>query len=264
MNGGSRLDYEKKFHDDNIERVEARKMPSYFVNDITYLPHEESLRRLGDLKGKRLLNYGVGEGGSTDWILEMGAQEVVGIDISEGMIKRARNNIPSERAKFLVMDAEALEFPGDSFDLVYGIAILHHLNIEQAYKETYKTLRPGGKAVFLEPLGHNIFVNIFRKLTPNARTPFEHPLLVSDLRLAARCFDKVKTTEYFFLSLFVLGIKPILELFGKSIFLKFFMVVYKLDRWILKAVPFLKRYYWITVLELMKNGDHPDSSINEK
>lgn len=135
--------------------------------------------------------------------------------------------------------------------MIYGIAILHHLDLEQAFKEIYKVLRPGGRAVFLEPLGHNVFVNIFRKLTPNARTPFEHPLKVSDLKLASKYFT-VNHSEYYFLSLFALGLKPLIRLINKNIFIKFFMVLYKLDSWIIRAIPFLKRYCWITVLELNK------------
>lgn len=106
MQNSTRLAYEKEFHNDDVERIDARKLPSYFVNDITYLPHEESLKLLGDLNGQKVLNYGVGEGASTDWILQRGAQEVIGIDISEKMIERARSNIISDKVKFFVMNAD--------------------------------------------------------------------------------------------------------------------------------------------------------------
>ena len=72
--------------------------------------------------------------------------------------------------RFQVMNAEVLEFPDASFDLVFGVAILHHLDLDTACAEFLRVLRPSGTAVFLEPLGHNPFINLVRWATPAART----------------------------------------------------------------------------------------------
>jgi SAM-dependent methyltransferase len=74
--------------------------------------------------------------------------------------------------RFLVMDAESLGFDEGSFDVVVGSGILHHLALRQS-----RVLRPDGCAVFVDPLGHNIFIRLYRKLTPSMRTADEHPLL---------------------------------------------------------------------------------------
>jgi ubiquinone/menaquinone biosynthesis C-methylase UbiE len=64
------------------------------------------------------------------------------------------------------MNAEATTFPDNSFDLICGSSILHHLNLDKACAEIRRILRPDGGAVFIEPLGHNPLINMFRKLTP--------------------------------------------------------------------------------------------------
>ena len=51
------------------------------------------------------------------------------------------------------MDAEHTNFPDNSFDVVTGSAILHHLNIENCYQELHRILKKDGHAVFKEPMG---------------------------------------------------------------------------------------------------------------
>src|SRR3546814_1101008 len=80
------------------------------------------------------------------------------------------------------MNAEAMTFPDDSFDLVFGSGIIHHLDIDRAFGEIARVLRPGGRAVFIEPLGLNPAIELYRRFTPSARTPDEHPLLRRDFR----------------------------------------------------------------------------------
>ena len=69
------------------------------------------------------------------------------------------------------MDAHHLDFPDESFDLVFGRAILHHLDFETAIKEVKRVLKRGGHAAFAEPLGDSPFAKLFRLLTPRAYTP---------------------------------------------------------------------------------------------
>ena len=93
---------------------------------------------------------------------------VTGIDISEVALDlgkaRARDQ-GVEDVMFLVMDAEKMQFEDNSFDLVCGTSILHHLHLSKALRELARILKPQEKAIFIEPIGHNPAINLFRRLT---------------------------------------------------------------------------------------------------
>ena len=66
-----------------------------------------------------------------------------------------------------IMDCENLGFKDNSFDLIFGRAILHHLNLEKSSKEISRVLCKNGKAVFIEHLGMNPLINfVFPFLSP--------------------------------------------------------------------------------------------------
>lgn len=90
---------------------------------------------------------------------------------------------------YQVMNAEDMTFDSASFDVVFGRGIIHHRDLELAFRNIARVLRPGGVAIFWEPLGHNPILNRYRDMTPQARTPDEHPLLRQDFELAGRYFD---------------------------------------------------------------------------
>lgn len=70
---------------------------------------------------------------------------VVGVDLSEEMLERARANVPG--AEFRRADASALPFPDGSFDLVT------HANMIPFFDEVARVLRPGGTALFAFSIG---------------------------------------------------------------------------------------------------------------
>lgn len=145
------------------------------------------------LKGKVVLDLGCYDGRDTRKLLAYSPSQVVGIDISPVAIDRARE-IFGNLAKFYVMDAHQLEFPDETFDVVYGRAILHHLAFKIAIKEICRVLKTGGFAVFIEPLGDNPLWKLFRCLTPKVRTPDETPLSRKQINWA----DKIFGEQYHF------------------------------------------------------------------
>jgi SAM-dependent methyltransferase len=75
---------------------------------------------------------------------------VTGIDYSDKMVEVARKNAEDRGvdARFMVMDAQNLEFPDDSFDLVLSRDVFWCLeHPERAYSEILRVLRPGGMAI---------------------------------------------------------------------------------------------------------------------
>lgn len=81
---------------------------------------------LPDLTGKRVLSLGCGFGEECHEMLTRGAREVIGIDISDGNLEKARCAFP--HIKFLRMDMEDLSFPDTSFDIVVSSLSIHYLS----------------------------------------------------------------------------------------------------------------------------------------
>ena len=105
------------------------------------------------------------------------------INISEVELQQGIDSAVKSKAKpqFILMDAHNLEFSDESFDFVFGAAILHHLNMVTALNEIHRVLKPNGKILFVEPLDMNPVGKIVRSLTKKARTVAEQPLRVCDM-----------------------------------------------------------------------------------
>src|SRR5262249_39806336 len=87
--------------------------------------------------------------------------EVFGFDIAPNNIVVAKRLAKKygfeERTHFIVGVAEECAYPSDSFDLVTGIDILHHVEIPQAVRECLRVLKRGGVAIFQEPIEAPVF-----------------------------------------------------------------------------------------------------------
>ncbi len=124
---------------------------------------------LGDLPERHVVEYGCGLGRFSILLARAGAR-VSAFDISEGSIEAARAWATSlglaDRIDFRVAAGENLPYEDGSFDLAFGKAVLHHLDPERGAAELARVLRPGGRAVFSEPLGTNPVVVFARARLP--------------------------------------------------------------------------------------------------
>jgi SAM-dependent methyltransferase len=89
-----------------------------------------------------------------------------------------------------------LPFPDRTFDAVLGKQILHHLDLRVAVPEIARVLRPGGRAVFLEPLIHNPLLEGYRRLTPHLRSPTERALSMDDIAWMGSHFRSYRHREF--------------------------------------------------------------------
>jgi SAM-dependent methyltransferase len=182
--------------------AESLKLQSRFFHVFECPNSARSERYLDEVttryaKGKDMLDYGCYNGWMLPRFLQMGPASITGLDISEAAIAKARAEY-GDRAKFFTGDAHAMPFPNDSFDVVVGRGILHHLDLDLALKEIRRVLRPGGKAIFVEPLADNPGAKLLRAITPKARTRDEKPLTRSDIEHADALFGG---SSHFFLNL---------------------------------------------------------------
>jgi ubiquinone/menaquinone biosynthesis C-methylase UbiE len=208
-------------------------------------------------KGGRALEYGCGMGSHAHFMARNGAARVVGIDISDVAIEKARSASRAEgveNVEYRRMNAEYLEFDDNSFDLICGTAILHHLDLAQAYSELARVLRPGGLAVFMEPLGHNPLINLYRRMTPTLRTVDEHPLMMRDIGDAKKHFRRV-TPQHF-----VLQSLAAVPFHGRKSFRKILHACEAADALLFRCLPFTRRYSWQVILSLEEPLKHGRSS----
>lgn len=108
---------------------------------------------VGDVRGMKVLSIGCGSGVDTQWFIDQGATKVVGIDISEGLVKIAKQKYPE--VEFRVMDMLHMDFEDEMFDIAYSSLAIHYLkDWTEALKETKRVLKPAGRYIF--SCGHPI------------------------------------------------------------------------------------------------------------
>lgn len=141
-------------------------------------------------KGTRVLSYGGVRGNLLmPAVVAGGPRRFVVVDISRTEVEAVKHEW-GPAADYSVMDAHSLAVQPESFDLVVGRSIVHHLDYEAAIREIHRVLAPGGVAVFVEPLRDNPLLKLGRLLTPWARTKDELPLSADQIRFADHLFGR--------------------------------------------------------------------------
>ena len=261
---------EENFHDEWAASMTLDDLDVYAAFTATTVPEFHYAREaLGELDGKMLLDAGCGPGESSIYLANQGAQ-VTAVDISSGMIKVGRDlankfKVPEDRLRFIQTPVEQLQFPDNSFDLVFGSNVIHHCNIDLASQELARVLKPGGRAVFVDPLGYNPIINKYRKMAFKVRTPDEHPLVYKDFDTIGRHFQSIHYKEFQLTTLgiflwFYLGerIHPSEERYWRKFVLegerykKAFNFLFSIDNFLLKRIPPLRRYCWNVVTICIK------------
>ena len=245
---GLKQEREAVFHDSAYAHGVRKHVSNYYlILDGCHGFYRGHLRT--HCKAARVLELGCGMDSNAFFMSREGAESVVGIDISSVAIEQAEQRAAKEqvqRVKFRVMDAEALDFPSNSFDLICGAAILHHLDLHKTLSELARTLAPGGTAVFLEPLCHNPIITLYRRLTPSLRTEDEHPLSMADLKLVGKYFSQVDTQYFHLMSL---AMAPFYKI---PAFERLVHFCDSSDRVLFRIAPFLRRYAWTVGIVLSK------------
>lgn len=108
-----------------------------------------------------VLEIGAGDGEFTKRLAKLNVM-IVATDLTAAVINRAKTKIQKKNVRFKIENAEKLSFKKESFDLVCGVSILHHLKTGKALKEAYRVLKPGGQIFFTEPnlLNPNILLGL--------------------------------------------------------------------------------------------------------
>ena len=226
----------------------------------TPFPLEYVFHVLGDVAGKIVLDLGCGKGGNSLLAVLRGAR-VVGIDVSEPALNLANArfavNGVTAAAVFVASSAHAVPLPDESVDVVLGVGILHHLDLVRVAKEVKRVLKPGGRAIFKEPVRESRAFNFVRGLIPYRGpdvSPFERPLTGGELREFARGMRARRFRAFGLPFVSLMTIVPFLQ--------KWLPLAYRLDSAVLKRAPFLKRYASTRVIELQKSAEVSASNLS--
>jgi SAM-dependent methyltransferase len=218
----------------------------------TVYPLEYAYHLLGDIRDKVVLDFGCGSGENTVLLCRRGAR-VVGIDLSEDLVRIAARRLEvnglAGQAHLCVASALDLPFGDGSIDVIFGIAILHHLDLAGVAAEVQRVLRPGaGRAIFKEPVRNSAFLRWARGLIPYRApdvSPFERPLLDGEIAdFAERAGLSIWRSRAFMLPHVQLanvlpGLRRRTDPF------------YRTDAAILKRVPTMERFAAMRVVEFL-------------
>lgn len=236
---------------DSALKVSARTFARYLSPPAdTPYPLEYCYHLLGDVRGSRVVDFGCGSGANTVLLANRGA-EVWGVDISEDLIRLAEHRLAvsgrAGGARFVVGSAHDLPFPDGSVDVLFGIAVLHHLDLLLVSREVHRVLRRGGRAIFQEPVRNSRMIRALRALIPYRApdvSPYERPLTDAELRAFASPFSSVRTRAFGLphvaLGQVLPGVRTRVDW------------LYRIDALLLRALPALAFYAGIRVIEVSR------------
>jgi 2-polyprenyl-3-methyl-5-hydroxy-6-metoxy-1,4-benzoquinol methylase len=214
----------------------------------------EAIDALGDVSGLRVLDYGCGYGNLGIYLSWKGAQ-VWGFDLSQHAVETAnkaarRYGLPAEFAR---MDAAALNYPSDFFDVVIGFGVLHHvIKYPQADAHLFRVLKPSRKAVFHETLWDNPLINFARRFTSEHADAGDVPLTEQEIRSFCRGFSRVQLEKRHLLYMCKrLGKLPRMDRHAQLAPRPLWKAMRTLDQQILRIKP-LQRYCGEVIVYLQK------------
>ncbi|MBX7103917.1 MAG: class I SAM-dependent methyltransferase [Gemmataceae bacterium] len=198
----ARITRERQYHDAEAaaRAITFSLQPSRLrFNDGEYLDHAPWVRpavvALGELTGRRLLDFGCGHGMASVVFARRGAH-VTATDLSPGYVAEAGRRAMANESEvaMAVADGHELPFAAGSFDLIWGHAILHHLDVPVAARELRRVLVPGGRVVLCDPWDGNPLVRWLRR--GRRHTADEHALRPADIDALKGVFKKVTATTH--------------------------------------------------------------------
>ena len=219
----------------------------YFVNRVALEKYESFHEHLRD---RRVVVVGCSDGMVT--ILARQGVHVEGTDISEVSLEKLHRSIVKEElsafASTRLMNAEELEYPDGSIDVVTCSGVLHHIDSEKALRSWARCLKQDGAVFMFEPLAFHPVAAFFRMLTPGMRTPDEHPLRPRDFTLMHQYFAAVDRNDYGLTTPFCAALAVVPGLHGVA--RKLLPLLEATDSVLLKTLPFLRAICWLTVVRL--------------
>ena len=232
-----------KFVFTGIDDVQVERYLDPCAN--TAYPLEYAFHLLGEVRNKTIVDLGCGTGENLVPLAKRGAN-VTGIDVSPDLIKLALQRIATANisARAIVGSAYDTGFNSESVDVIFCIALIHHLEIPRVRDEMHRILKKGGFVVLSEPVRFSKFYDFVRKMLPTQEdtSEFEHPLTMLELDCMAGAFTREKQR------LFRLPFVAI----SHRLFHRSSSVSYKVSDWTIRTCPAFGHFATNVVVRLRK------------
>jgi demethylmenaquinone methyltransferase/2-methoxy-6-polyprenyl-1,4-benzoquinol methylase len=145
--------------------------------NIDKLWRKKSIKMLHKFQPRSILDIATGTGDFAIAAAKLNPEKIVGIDLSEGMLKVGRQKIEKRGLSHLIelqkADSEALPFDNNTFDAaIVAFGVRNFENLEKGLAEIYRVLRPGGAFIVLEfslpknKVFRNLYFFYFIKVLP--------------------------------------------------------------------------------------------------
>jgi len=128
------------------------------VHGLAGAPEWPALRAMfPDMAGRRAIDLGCGVGWVSRWLRDNGASTVLGVDLSETMIARARATTADPAIEYRIADLETIELEQSAFDFAFSSLTLHYISdFERLARTIHRALTAGSHFVF--SIEHPIFM----------------------------------------------------------------------------------------------------------
>ena len=252
------------FHDDWARSIDVdHVLVDEFFEACTAPENRFILSKLGNIRGRNVLDLGCGAGEGAVYLAKKGAI-VTAMDISLEMLSVVKKVARRHKVEVITKQgrSDAINSEDETFDIVYAANLLHHVNIEATLKDICRVLKKSGIFACWDPLAHNPVINVYRKLAREVRTKDEHPLRMCDLALFQQHFSEVQLRMTWFFSLWIFikfylldRADPNKERYWKKILIeherlrRIYSFLEKMDIVFLDMFPFMRKFCWnVTVI----------------
>ena len=156
----------KPYNSEKSKKEEVAEMFNNISANYDFLNHflslgidriwrKKAIKQLKNLQVKKVIDIATGTGDFALASLKLKPDEVIGVDISSGMLamgsKKMKKKGVDNTIKLILGDSENLPFEDEYFDaLTVGFGVRNFENLEKGLSEMLRVIRPGGKAVILE------------------------------------------------------------------------------------------------------------------
>ncbi|MFF3578273.1 class I SAM-dependent methyltransferase [Streptomyces mirabilis] len=165
--GRERQDYEAFFH-------------RYDTAKYRLEPHIPRCLDGLDLRGRHVLEIGLGQGAEAEQLIRRGARWT-GVDLTDTAVRRTGMRLALRELPFEGLHQASvldLPLPDESFDVVFSHGVLHHVpDIQRAQNEIHRVLKPGGELVVMLyarwSLNYLVSIGLLRRAALLAAHPLE-------------------------------------------------------------------------------------------